>query len=176
MSTLILEKEEWHDSETDSCANSIWTKILGFFHISVRLSIQLPLFCCCFLIFFLIHMKLFKCFNDESFVSQCLEIMPHKVDSSKLSSIHKNHGYSIPNEGSFSMVQIHVIVFDFWIKGTSKPKPITFKRHPWSFLSSGKRVIILTVSMGWMYILFQNKKLWIRSYKYYLFSNHTDYM
>lgn len=70
-------------------------------------------------------MKLFKCFNDESLVIQCLEITPHKGDSSIISSIHKNHGYSIPNKGSFSLVQIHITVFNFCIKGTSKPKLIT---------------------------------------------------
>lgn len=119
---LILEKEEWHDSETDSCANSIWTKILGFFSYLTEIVHSITSF---YYYYFLIHMKLFKCFNDESFVIQCLEITPHKGDSSIISSIHKNREYSIPNEGSSSLVQIHIIVFYFWIKGTSKPKLIT---------------------------------------------------
>ena len=121
---------------------------------------------------FCIHMNLFKCYNTVSFECQCVEIPLHKGDSPTVSALHRNHRYSIPEEGSLSLVQMYAIVPDIQVKHTKKPKQTTFKRDPWScrvtFLSSGKRVIILMSAWAESVAHFKTNCLWIKTCKYYL--------
>lgn len=126
------KKKESSDSGTGSSKNSIWTK-------TTQLFVQL-LFC--------IPMKLFNCYDIEPFESQHVKMPLHKNDSSVISSAHWNHRNLIVSGNYLSLVQIYAIFFfSFWIKGTHKPKTITFKICSESFsvffLSSGNRVIIL---------------------------------